>query len=133
MMSTSVRKYTSRLSRSLFITRIKGFFPQPLLVDRTVTFEEFANYLKIMMVKVRHISQRLSESDKRELSQISEIISRGEGNHEDLKQQANVILEKLQILPFRKMKISSKIYRDQDDLKLVKNLRKNLAQIRFWF
>ena len=34
-----------------------------------------------------------------------------------------MILKKLILLPFRKMKFSAKLYSDQDDLKLVRRLR----------
>ncbi|KAI9269752.1 hypothetical protein EDC94DRAFT_639391 [Helicostylum pulchrum] len=38
-------------------------------------------------------------------------------------QKISVVLEKLQILPFRKLKFSSKLYHDQNDNKLVNRLR----------
>ncbi len=50
-----------------------------------------------------------------------------EENNNLKQQQASKILEKLQLLPFRKMKFSSKLYYDQNDLFLVKNIRKRFG------
>ncbi|KAI8061264.1 hypothetical protein BDF21DRAFT_348066, partial [Thamnidium elegans] len=40
----------------------------------------------------------------------------------------SVVLESLQLLPFQKLKISSKLFYDQDDNKLVDNLRGKFCQ-----
>ncbi|KAI7905402.1 uncharacterized protein BX663DRAFT_280897 [Cokeromyces recurvatus] len=77
------------------------------------------------MLQQKHISVRLSHSDKTKLLRIVTEMSRGE--QESLKQQASKLLEQLQILPFRKIKFSSKLFYDQDDLALVKKLKQKFG------
>ncbi|PHZ10586.1 uncharacterized protein RHIMIDRAFT_239412 [Rhizopus microsporus ATCC 52813] len=81
-----------------------------------------ATYLKLM-VKQRHISERLDNNDKAKLLETVAKMSKESSDQDSLKQQAGQILEKLQVLSFRKMKLSFKLYYDQDDLLLVKKLK----------
>jgi hypothetical protein len=82
----------------------------------------YATYLELI-IKQRHISKRLDNDDKAKLLEIVAKMSKESSGQDSLKQQAGQILEKLQVLPFRKMKFSSKLYYDQDDLILVKKLK----------
>ncbi|RCH99918.1 hypothetical protein CU097_014140 [Rhizopus azygosporus] len=111
---------------SLFVTRIRGYFPQPEREpNETTRLVIYAGYLELILQQ-KHLSVRLSQSDKTKLLRIITVLSRGE--QEDLKQQASELLGQLQVLPFRKMKFSSKVFYDQDDLALVKKLKQKFGQ-----
>ncbi|ORE02996.1 hypothetical protein BCV72DRAFT_233768 [Rhizopus microsporus var. microsporus] len=85
-----------------------------------------ATYLELM-IKQRHISERLDNDDKTKLLEIVAKMSKENSDQDSLKQQAGEKLEKLQVFPFRKMKFSSKLYYDQDDLMLMKKLKQKFG------
>jgi hypothetical protein len=65
---------------------------------------------------------------RKKLLEIADSMMKDDKENNNLKQQqASKILEKLQLLPFRKMKFSSKLYYDQSDFFLVKNIRKRFG------
>jgi hypothetical protein len=70
------------------------------------------------MMKQKHISQRLDDTDKAELIKLAAEMFKS--NQNNLKQRASELLEKLQVLPFRKLKFSSKLYYKQNGAQLVK-------------
>ncbi|CEG77330.1 hypothetical protein RMATCC62417_12104 [Rhizopus microsporus] len=107
----------------LFVARIRGYFPQS---DESTSIDMHATYLELM-IKQRHISDRLDNNDKAKLFEIVAKMSKESSDQGSLKQQAGQILEKLQVLPFRKMKFSSRLYYDQDDLMLVKKLKQKFG------
>ncbi|ORE09056.1 hypothetical protein BCV72DRAFT_321325 [Rhizopus microsporus var. microsporus] len=100
-----------------------GYFPQP---NESTGIDMHATYLELM-IKQRHISERLDNGGKAKLLGIVAKMSKESSDQDSLKQQASQILEKLQVLPFRKMKFSSKLYYDQDDLMLVKKLKQKFG------
>jgi hypothetical protein len=105
----------------LYITRIRGYFPQhEIAPDSSTRFHLYATYLQIMM-KQKHISQRLDDTDKAELIKLAAEMFKS--NQNNLKQRASELLEKLQVLPFRKLKFSSKLYYKQNDAQLVKKMK----------
>ncbi|KAI7899012.1 uncharacterized protein BX663DRAFT_546004 [Cokeromyces recurvatus] len=94
----------------------------------TVDVVKFVDYIKTrlsvgnLMLQQRHISERLDDRVKnRVLELVEKMIADEEVN---LKQHISELLEKLQVLPFRKLKFSSKIFYDQNDQMLVKRLKK---------
>ncbi|PHZ09527.1 uncharacterized protein RHIMIDRAFT_240649 [Rhizopus microsporus ATCC 52813] len=105
------------------LARIRGYFPQP---NESTGIDMHATYLELM-IKQRHISERLDNGGKAKLLGIVAKMSKESSDQDSLKQQASQILEKLQVLPFRKMKFSSKLYYDQDDLMLVKKLKQKFG------
>ncbi|KAI9256066.1 hypothetical protein EDC94DRAFT_586909 [Helicostylum pulchrum] len=106
---------------NVFIVRMRGYFPQPETAPAKSTSNDlFSVYLDEMM-KQAHISRRFTDPEKTQILEIGARMSRS--NQDGLKQQASRLLEKLQLLPFRKMKFSSKLYYDQNDLNLCKKLR----------
>ncbi|CEG82902.1 hypothetical protein RMATCC62417_16893 [Rhizopus microsporus] len=107
----------------LFVARIRGYFPQS---DESTSIDTHATYLELM-IKQRYISERLDNDDKTKLLEIVAKMSKESSDQDSLKQQAGQILKKLQVLPFRKMKFSSKLYYDQDDLMLVKKLKQKFG------
>ncbi|CEG76434.1 hypothetical protein RMATCC62417_11331 [Rhizopus microsporus] len=107
----------------LFAARIRGYFPQS---DESTSIDMNATYLELM-IKQRHVSERLDNDDKAKLLEIVAKTSKESSDQDSLKQQAGQILEKLQVLPFRRMKFSSKLYYDQDDLMLVKKLKQKFG------
>ncbi|KAI9472338.1 MAG: hypothetical protein EXX96DRAFT_602747 [Benjaminiella poitrasii] len=86
----------------LFVTKFRCYFPQnstlPDTTTKSFTEEDF----------------KLAE----------EMLT---GKHNEQKIRINTLLENLQILPFRKMKFSSKIYYDQNDEELVRSLKKKFG------
>ncbi|CEG63188.1 hypothetical protein RMATCC62417_00375 [Rhizopus microsporus] len=87
-------------------------FPQP---DESTGIDMHATYLELM-ISQRHISERLDNVGKTKLLEIVAKMSKESNDQGCLKQQASQILEKLQVLPFRKMKFSVKLYYDQANL-----------------
>ncbi|GAA5811705.1 hypothetical protein MFLAVUS_005146 [Mucor flavus] len=102
------------------------YFPQPKgEPNELISLSIYAGYLELMLQQ-KHISIRLSNRDKTKLLRIVTEMSRGE--QENFKQQASKLLEQLQVLPFRKLKFSAKLFYDQDDLALVKKLKQEFGQ-----
>ncbi|KAG1038652.1 hypothetical protein G6F43_012661 [Rhizopus delemar] len=113
---------------NLFIAKIRGFFPQPenYSTDSSVKSQLYATYLQIMLQQ-KHISERLDDNEKSKvLGLAKEIYRRPEQSN--YKKTISTALEKLQILPFRKLKFSSKLFFDQNDQKLVRSLRAKFGQ-----
>ncbi|CEJ02539.1 hypothetical protein RMCBS344292_16540 [Rhizopus microsporus] len=98
-------------------------FPQP---DESTGIDMHATYLELM-ISQRHISERLDNVGKTKLLEIVAKMSKESNDQGSLKQQASQILEKLQVLPFRKMKFSVKLYYDQANLMLVKKLKQKFG------
>ncbi|KAI7902387.1 uncharacterized protein BX663DRAFT_552310 [Cokeromyces recurvatus] len=103
---------TQQTKQNYFHNHYFDFHKTP---DEPTSLSIYAGYLELMLQQ-KHISVRLSHSDKTKLLCIVAEMSRGE--QENLKQQASKLLEQLQVLPFRKIKFSSKLFYDQDDLAL---------------
>lgn len=111
----------------LFVAHIRGYFPQKESADESGTLDLYANYLDIML-KQRHISIRLDDSVKNTLIGLIGQIFDDNDSDNNLKQVASQLLQELKLLPFRKMKFSSKIYYDKDDLDLVRRLRRKFKE-----
>ncbi|KAG1491973.1 hypothetical protein G6F54_009637 [Rhizopus delemar] len=113
---------------NLFTTKIRGFFPQPenYSTDSSVNSQLYATYLQIMLQQ-KHISERLDDSGKSKVLGLAKEMCRRsqKGNY---KKTISTALEKLQLLPFRKLKFSSKLFFDQSDQKLVRSLRAKFGQ-----
>ncbi|KAI8064812.1 uncharacterized protein B0P05DRAFT_554441 [Gilbertella persicaria] len=106
----------------LFVINFRGYYPQPKDTTSTTTdLNLYATYLEIML-KQKHIAQRLTATTKNSLNAL---ISNMSLSNEDngLKHKASTQLEKLQLLPFRKIKFNSKLYHDQNDANLVQRLK----------
>ncbi|CEG84103.1 hypothetical protein RMATCC62417_17951 [Rhizopus microsporus] len=126
-------------NRLLFITRIRGFLPD---IDRNLEgcssartdIDKFLCHLQLLL-SVHHLWKRLTEVEINQLSHIiketldwlkvngAETTENYEKKKKDVMHEAHKILSKLFLLPFRKMKPSSKLYHDKCDEKLVKNLK----------
>lgn len=106
---------------SLFVTKIRGFFPQPEneLIDSSANPELYETYLQLLLDQPR-ISRRLNDQQK---IQIFELAAQ-----QNYVKAISTVLEKLEILPFRKLKFSSKLYYDQNDDALVTRLRRKFGQ-----
>ncbi|CEG69743.1 hypothetical protein RMATCC62417_05764 [Rhizopus microsporus] len=74
------------------------------------------------MLQQKHISKRLDDAVKTKVLELTDEMFTSE--QASLKQRASELLEKLHVLPFRKLKFSTKAYYDQNDEILVKNLKK---------
>lgn len=83
----------------LFVAKIRGYFPQS---NEPTSIDMHATYLELI-IKQRHISERLDNDDKAKLLEIVAKMSKESSDQDSLKQQAGQILAKLQLLPFRKM------------------------------
>jgi hypothetical protein len=113
---------------NLFIARIRGFFPQPEnhSTDSYVKSQLYATYLQTMLQR-KHISERLDDSEKsKALGSAKEMYRRPQQSN--YKKSISTVLEKLQLLPFRKLKFSSKLFIDQNDQKLVRSLKVKFGQ-----
>ncbi|RVS89181.1 hypothetical protein, partial [Klebsiella pneumoniae] len=75
------------------------------------------------MMKQKHILKRLDNLEKNTLNELVERMFLRSNDDNNLKQVASKKLEKLQILPFSKLRFSSKMYSDKNDWDLVKRLR----------
>ncbi|GAA5817186.1 hypothetical protein MFLAVUS_010728 [Mucor flavus] len=84
-------------------------------------FQIYATYLEIMMQQ-HHVKRRLKNIEKAEILKIAEKTLET-GQVDLLRKRASQLLEKLQILPFRKLKFSSKLYFDKNDAQLVRKLK----------
>lgn len=69
-----------------------------------------------------HVKRRLKNIEKAEILKIAEKTLET-GQVDLLRKRASQLLEKLQILPFRKLKFSSKLYFDKNDAQLVRKLK----------
>ncbi|KAG2193824.1 hypothetical protein INT47_004691 [Mucor saturninus] len=86
----------------------------------------YAVYLE-MMLSQKHISQRFDDNEKRRIIALGLEINR-RPNQSDLNRKTlSTVLEKLQLLPFRKMKFSLKMFYEQNDQKLVQNLKRKFG------
>ncbi|KAG1505783.1 hypothetical protein G6F52_012054 [Rhizopus delemar] len=113
---------------SLFIAKIRDFFPQPenYSTDSFVKSQPYATYLQIMLQQ-KHISERLDDSEKSKALGLAKEMYR-QSQKSNYKKTISTALEKLQLLPFRKLKFSSKLFFDQNDQKLVRILRAMFGQ-----
>ncbi|KAG0943642.1 hypothetical protein G6F30_005131 [Rhizopus arrhizus] len=93
---------------NLFIERIRGFFPQP------------EDYSTDSSVKVSNDSEK-----SKALGLAKEMCRRLQQSN--YKKTISTALEKLQLLPFRKLKFSSELF-DQNDQKLVHSLKAKFGQ-----
>ncbi|KAG1137810.1 hypothetical protein G6F37_012511 [Rhizopus arrhizus] len=113
---------------NLFIARIRGFLPQPenYFTDNSVKPQLYTTYLQVML-KQKHISERLDDSEKSKfLGLTKEMCLRPQQSN--YKKTISTALGKLHLLPFRKMKFSSKLFFDQNDQKLVHSLKAKFGQ-----
>ncbi|GAA5807290.1 hypothetical protein MFLAVUS_000647 [Mucor flavus] len=107
---------------NLYVTRIRGYYPQTQVPpDAFTNFQIYATYLEIMMQQ-HHVKRRLKNIEKAEILKIAEKTLET-GQVDLLRKRASQLLEKLQILPFRKLKFSSKLYFDKNDAQLVRKLK----------
>ncbi|KAG1296531.1 hypothetical protein G6F66_003379 [Rhizopus arrhizus] len=113
---------------NLFIARIRGFFPQPenYSTDSSVEPQMYATYLQTMLQQ-KHISERLDDSEKSKVLELAKEMCR-RPQQSNYKKTISTALEKLQLLPFRKLKFSSKLFLDQNDQKLVRSLKAKFGQ-----
>jgi hypothetical protein len=114
--------------RNLFIARICGFFPQPenYSTDSSVKSQLYATYLQTML-RQKHISERLDDSEERKALVLAKEMCR-RPQQSNYKTTISTALEKLQLLPFRKLKFSSEPFFDQNDQKLVRSLKAKFGQ-----
>ncbi|KAG1274939.1 hypothetical protein G6F65_010181 [Rhizopus arrhizus] len=93
---------------------------------KNVISQLYATYLQTMLQQ-KHISEKLDDSEKSKvLGQAKEMYRRPQQNN--YKKTISTALEKLQLLPFRKLKFSSKLFFDQNDQKLVRSLKAKFGQ-----
>ncbi|KAG1641913.1 hypothetical protein G6F44_005356 [Rhizopus delemar] len=113
---------------NLFIAKIRGFFPQPknYSTDSSVKSQLYVTYLQIILQQ-KHISERLDDSEKSKVLGLAKEMYR-RPQESNYKKTISTALEKLQLLSFRKLKFSSKLFFDQNDQKLVRNLRAKFGQ-----
>ncbi|KAI9249939.1 hypothetical protein EDC94DRAFT_663792 [Helicostylum pulchrum] len=88
---------------SLFVTKIRGFFPQSENepIDSSANSEVYTNYLRLLLYQP-HISKRLNDQQKIQIFELA--------RQRNYVQKISVVLEKLRSLPFRKLKFSSELY-----------------------
>lgn len=105
------------------ITRIRGFYPQPENEpdDVALKSQTYANYIHIMLQQNR-ISQRLSAKTQSKVQRLGQMLYQ-QPQEESHKAAISASLEKLHVLPFRKMKFSSWLYHQKNDMKLVRRLK----------
>ncbi|CEI94136.1 hypothetical protein RMCBS344292_08357 [Rhizopus microsporus] len=77
------------------------------------------------MLQQKHISKRLDDAVKTKVLELTDEMFTSE--QASLKQRASELLEKLHVLPFRKLKFSTKVYYDQNDETLVRHLKKKFG------
>jgi hypothetical protein len=113
---------------NLFIARIHGFFPQHenYSTDSSVKSQLYPTYLQTMLQQ-KHISERLDDSEKSKVLGLAKEMYRRpqQSNCENI---ISTALVKLQLLPFRKLKFSSKLFLDQNVQKLVRSLKAKFGQ-----
>ncbi|KAG0806187.1 hypothetical protein G6F20_011327 [Rhizopus arrhizus] len=85
----------------------------------------YATYLQTMLQQ-KHISERLDDSEKSKVLGLAKEMCR-RPQQSNYKKTISTALEKLQLLPFRKLKFSSELF-DQNDQKLVHSLKANFGQ-----
>ncbi|KAI7894944.1 uncharacterized protein EV154DRAFT_575893 [Mucor mucedo] len=103
----------------LYVTRIRGYYPQPQAPpDDFTNFQMYATYLDMTMQQ-NHVKRLLNNTKKAEILKI--MLETGQVDL--LRNRASHLLEKLQISPFRKLKFSSKLYFDKNDAQLVRKLK----------
>ncbi|CEG74416.1 hypothetical protein RMATCC62417_09640 [Rhizopus microsporus] len=81
----------------------------------------YVSYLQIMLQQ-KHISERLDDSVKSKALDLAETMHI-QPQQSGYKKTISTTLEKLQILPFRKMKFLSKLFFEQNGQKLVRSLK----------
>lgn len=86
----------------LFVLNIRGIIPSP---ETQTQFQLYHTYLQLMLQQ-RHISERLDDKVENTVLELAEKMMTDEV---DLKPQIGELLEKLQVLPFRKLNFSSKM------------------------
>ncbi|GAA5794846.1 hypothetical protein HPULCUR_000194 [Helicostylum pulchrum] len=109
---------------NLFVVRIRSFSPQPEQesTEGFVMSQVYANYLQIILQQY-HVSKRLNRRQKRDV-----LLMVQETN--DI-QKINAVLEKLQVLPFRKLKFpnwsasNTKFHEPTRNKGLIEMLKKN--------
>ncbi|KAG0740160.1 hypothetical protein G6F23_008465 [Rhizopus arrhizus] len=79
------------------------------------------------MLKQKHISERPDDSEKSKVLVLAKEMYR-RPQQSNYKKTTSTALEKLQLLPFRKLKFSSKLFFDQNDQKLVRSLKAKFGQ-----
>jgi acyl-coenzyme A synthetase/AMP-(fatty) acid ligase len=79
------------------------------------------------MLQQKHISERLDDSEKSKVLVLAKEMYR-RPQQSNYKKTISTALEKLQLLPFRKLKFSSKLFFDQNDKKLVRSLKAKFGQ-----
>ncbi|GAA5794730.1 hypothetical protein HPULCUR_000076 [Helicostylum pulchrum] len=110
----------------LYVTRIQDFPQQHNMVslEKLTNSQWYATYIRIM-IQQTHISRRLDDAVKAEVLALANEMFTSE--QAGLRQRASELLEKLQILPFRKSKFLIKLYYNQIDEKLVRNLQEKFG------
>jgi hypothetical protein len=108
---------------NLFIARIRGFSPQSenYSTDSSVKSQLYATYLQTMLQQ-KHISEGLDDNEKSKVIGLAKEMYR-RPQQINYKKAISTALEKLQLLSFRKLKFSSKLFFDQNDKKLVRSLK----------
>ncbi|KAG1450438.1 hypothetical protein G6F46_008717 [Rhizopus delemar] len=94
--------------------------------DSSVKSQLYDTYLQIILQQ-KHISEKLDDSEKNKALGLTKEMYR-RLQQSNYKKTTSTALEKLQLLPFRKLKFSSKLFFDQNNQKLVRSLRANFGQ-----
>ncbi|KAG1392031.1 hypothetical protein G6F60_012263 [Rhizopus arrhizus] len=107
------------------------YFPESefdFRVDQKISVNSqlYATYLQIMLQQ-KHISERLDDSEKSKVLGLAKEMCR-RPHQSNYKKTISTVLERLQLLPFRKLKFSSKSFFDQNDQKLVRSLKAKFGQ-----
>ncbi|CEP17069.1 hypothetical protein [Parasitella parasitica] len=112
---------------NLFVVRIRGFFPRPEFEseDISISSQIYVNYLQTMLLQ-KHVSERLDDSMKSEVQDLARMMYE-RPQEKRYKVTITAILERLQLLPFRKMKFSSRLYYEQSEQKLVHGLKEKFG------
>lgn len=119
--------------RLLFITRVPN--------ERCPSSDNISAYLQYLtlLLSVDHLSQRLTKEDVDSLNLIIKNVSIWLDNEQpseaeleskkvEVKRETHEIISKLLLLPFRKLKLASKIYYDKCDEWLVKCLQSSFGK-----
>ncbi|KAG1151747.1 hypothetical protein G6F38_001044 [Rhizopus arrhizus] len=86
----------------------------------------YATYLQTMLQQ-KHISERLDNSEKSKVLGLAKEMYR-QPQQSNCKKTISTALEKLKLLPFRKLNFSSELFFDQNDQKLVRSLKAKFGQ-----
>ena len=109
----------------LFISRLVDYQPiDPAQMTHKAKLKMYIYHLKLMLTS-SHIMKRFTSLELKELNELVQLMT--VENETTTLKRLHTILDRLHLLPFRKMKFSSKLYHDKDDMDLVARLRKKFG------